>query len=86
MLTLVFDPVRLGTAEALPAEIARLADWAKASPRVAGCDAIYLPGEPERRTAAERERAGIPMPDGTLDALARAAASLGVDSPRGLAT
>jgi uncharacterized oxidoreductase len=85
MLTLLFDPARLGTGGALADEIHRLGDWVKASPRLAGSEGIFLPGEPEQITAAQRRRDGIPMPAGTLRALARAAAELGVDSPEGLA-
>lgn len=81
MLTLVFDPERLGSAQALPEEIERLAEWVKASPPRATSDGIFLPGEPERRTAAERSRDGIPMPHRTLEALARTAAGLGVATP-----
>jgi uncharacterized oxidoreductase len=81
MLTLVFDPARLGTAGALSGEIERLASWVKASPRAAADEPILLPGEPERRTAVERSRDGIPMPQSTLDALARCAAPLGVAPP-----
>ena len=81
MLTLVFDPARLGTADALEDEIARLSAWVKASPRGAGSDGIFLPGEPEQRVAQSRARDGIPMPVKTLEALARSAAELGVDVP-----
>lgn len=78
MLTLVFDPARLGTAGALAGEIDRFARWVRASPAAEGSDGIFLPGEPERRFAADRERNGIPLPPRTLDSLAQAAASLGV--------
>lgn len=42
---------------------------------------VMVPGEPEQRTAAEREAQGIPVDDVTWAALAEAAASLGVDVP-----
>jgi uncharacterized oxidoreductase len=81
MLTLVFDPARLGTAATLPAEIRRLSDWVRASPPMDGSDPIALPGEPERRVAKARMRDGIPMPRRTLDLLAAAAKPLGVGGP-----
>jgi uncharacterized oxidoreductase len=81
MLTLVFDPARLGTVDSLEEEIARLSAWVKASPRGAGSDGIFLPGEPEQRVFEVRARDGIPMPVKTLEALARSAAELGVDVP-----
>ena len=80
MLTLVFDPVRLGTAATLPDEVRRLADWVRASPPMAGRGPIQLPGEPERRVAQIRGRDGIPMPRRTLDSLAATAKSLGVST------
>lgn len=86
MLTLAFDPARLRTADTLAGEIERLAAWAKASPRMPGGEPIQLPGEPEQRTADERRRHGIPMPAGTVDALARAASSLGIETREGFAS
>jgi uncharacterized oxidoreductase len=50
----------------------------KGTPRAEGCDEILLPGEPEWRSKATRERAGIPMPQKTWDRLAETATSLGV--------
>jgi uncharacterized oxidoreductase len=81
MLTIAFDPSRLGTARTLPEEIERLARWVRASPLAAGSDGVLLPGEPERRTASERLRNGIPMPARTLAALADVSRSLGVRVP-----
>jgi uncharacterized oxidoreductase len=81
MLTLAFDPARLGTGGTLDAEIARLAAWVRASPPVAIGGGILLPGEPERRTAAVRDRDGIPLPRRTLDQLAACALALGVHVP-----
>jgi uncharacterized oxidoreductase len=80
MLTLAFDPARLGTATALGEEIERLAAWVRASPPGVTGEGVSLPGEPERRTASRRSVEGIPMPLATLDALARTADALGVDS------
>jgi uncharacterized oxidoreductase len=80
MLTLAFDPARLGTASALGPEIERLAGWVRASPPMAGCDDISLPGEPERRIAAIRTREGVPMPRKTLDSLNGVARTLRVEA------
>jgi len=81
MTTLVFDPSRMGTADALPGEIESLARWVRASPPAPGADPISLPGEPERRIAERRKREGIPMPARTLQQLADAARPLGLDAP-----
>lgn len=81
MTTLVFDPSRMGTADALPREIERLARWVRASPPRAGAAPIFLPGEPERRVAERRTREGIPMPSRTLKQLADAVRPLGLPGP-----
>jgi len=80
MLTLAFDPAQLGTAPALGPEIERLAEWVRASPPMAGCGDISLPGEPEQRTAALRARDGIPLPRKTLDSLDAVARALRVEA------
>ena len=81
MMTLVFDPARLGTAPGLEEEIRRLGDWVRASPPMAGGGPIAFPGEPERAVALCRNRDGIPLPRRTLDALTDAARSLGLRGP-----
>ena len=81
MLTLVFDPAKLGTSGALPDEIRRLAGWVRASPPMPGGDPISLPGEPERRVAEQRMRDGIPMPKRTIELLTAASKSLGLGGP-----
>jgi uncharacterized oxidoreductase len=50
----------------------------KDTPRAAGCDEILLPGEPEWRSKAARERDGIPLPDRTWERIGETAASLGL--------
>jgi len=79
MLTLAFDPSRLGTASALAPQIERLAGWVRASPPMDGCNGISLPGEPEHRTADARSREGIPIARKTLDSLNTVARRLRVD-------
>jgi uncharacterized oxidoreductase len=45
----------------------------KSSPARAGFEAVMVPGEPERRTRAERERRGIPLDRNTWQQLLEAA-------------
>ncbi|HVF62535.1 MAG TPA: malate/lactate/ureidoglycolate dehydrogenase [Casimicrobiaceae bacterium] len=78
MLSIVFDPARLVTADALAAEVERLKAWVCASPQPEGSAGIFLPGEPEQRTFALRSRQGIPLPSLTIESLASAASALGV--------
>ena len=51
----------------------------KAVPPSPGFAEVLLPGEPEARTRAERERNGIPIPDDTWRAVCNVGAELGVN-------
>jgi LDH2 family malate/lactate/ureidoglycolate dehydrogenase len=53
----------------------------KATRRAPDCDEILLPGEPEWRSKAARERDGIPLPDRTWERLAETASGLGLEWP-----
>lgn len=50
----------------------------KAMPRAAGVDEVLMPGEPERRTAAQRLANGIPVTDNVLADLAAIARARGI--------
>lgn len=80
MLSIVFAPDRLASGARFDAQVARLAAWLRGSPRNDAVDGIHLPGEPERATAMQRRRDGIPLPRRTCDALATAARSVGCAS------
>jgi uncharacterized oxidoreductase len=45
---------------------------------VAGVDQVLIPGDPERKTRAERTRNGIPLPDDTWAAIVNTAREVGV--------
>jgi hydroxycarboxylate dehydrogenase B len=77
MLSLVFAPDKLCSAADLDAQVMRLAAWLKASPTTPGGTGVALPGEPERATAAERTRLGIPLPPRTREALIACAGKVG---------
>jgi len=51
----------------------------KAVPPGPGFEEVLLPGEPEARARAQRERDGIPIPDDTWRAVCEAGAELGVN-------
>jgi LDH2 family malate/lactate/ureidoglycolate dehydrogenase len=55
-------------------------DELKAVPPAEGFAEVMLPGEPERRCAAERAAAGIPVPDAVWSSVAAAARSVGLDA------
>lgn len=79
MLTL--DPENLGGASHFAAEVSQMVDFMRGCPRIEGVDAIQLPGDPERRTLAERSEKGIPLDDGNYGQLAALAGKLGVKTP-----
>jgi len=73
MLSIVIDPAALTNAAGWKAEADALCDWVKSSPARAGFAGVMVPGEPERRTRAERERQGIPLDRNTWQQLLDAA-------------
>lgn len=81
MLTLAFDPAAFGGSEFFAADIDRLVAWTKASPPIEPGGAVFLPGEVEDRTRAERGRDGIPIDGGTFAKIVAAGESVGVPRP-----
>ena len=65
MLTMLIDPVRLGTQALFEQEALAFADWLRQSPDAPGSDGVKLAGEPERTARAEREQSGIWIDDAT---------------------
>jgi ureidoglycolate dehydrogenase (NAD+) len=70
-----------GDVEQYKADVDATIDGLKALPPAEGFDEVLVPGEPEKRTRAEREQQGIPLPAGTVENLRQAAAKLGVALP-----
>jgi uncharacterized oxidoreductase len=82
MLTLVFDPLRMNSAELFSAEVLAYIEWVQSSALREGCEAILMPGDPER--ASRRARAEfVPIDAGTMAELDQAAAA--VAQARGVA-
>jgi uncharacterized oxidoreductase len=65
MLTIVFDPARLGSGQAFETEARHFVQWVKSSPLRAQVDAIRMPGDPERENRQARSER-IPVDQGTL--------------------
>jgi uncharacterized oxidoreductase len=61
--------------------VSEFARQIKMTSRATGCDEILLPGEPEWRSKAARERDGIPLPGKTWERLAETASGLGLPWP-----
>jgi uncharacterized oxidoreductase len=80
MLSVVFVPDKLTSREKLASQITSLAVWLRGSPRAKDDEPILMPGEPERITAAERGRDGIPLAPGTRKALVEAGKRVGSEA------
>jgi hydroxycarboxylate dehydrogenase B len=79
MLSFYIRPSSFGSDEAYTAEAERYISYFKSSrPAIAG-EEVLVPGEPERRTKADRIANGVPLPDDAWRAICDAARSAGVD-------
>ena len=56
----------------------RYTDFIRATKPMAGVDEVLIPGDPERKTRAERSKNGIPLPDDTWAAIVNTAREVGV--------
>jgi uncharacterized oxidoreductase len=75
---IVMSPERLAGYDSLAAQVSQLEEYVRGVPRIDGVSEIILPGDPERRTLADRQANGIPVDDGNWEALTTLAMKLGV--------
>jgi uncharacterized oxidoreductase len=78
MMAFYIDPKRVDPTSFFDGEITRYADFIRATKSVAGVEQVLIPGDPERKTRAERARSGIPLPDDTWAAIVNTAREVGV--------
>ena len=78
---LAIDPDSFAGREALIREATQLAEFVRGTPRAAGVAEILLPGDPERKTLAERSANGIPLSEGHWAGLEALALKYGVELP-----
>ncbi|MCW5220184.1 malate/lactate/ureidoglycolate dehydrogenase [Verminephrobacter aporrectodeae subsp. tuberculatae] len=78
MLTVLIDPVRLGTQDPFAQETRAFIDWLRQCPPGTGFDQVQIAGEPERRARAQRARDGIRIDAATWDEIVAAGAKVGV--------
>jgi hydroxycarboxylate dehydrogenase B len=79
MLTVLFDPARLGDSALCSSEMRAFLDWVVASKPQAGTERVRVAGEPERESRARRSAQGIPVDATTWIELLAAADKLGRD-------
>jgi len=78
MLAFYVDPKVVDPANFFDAETSRYVDFVRATKPIAGVSQVLIPGDPERKTRAERTKNGIPLPDDTWAAIVNAAREVGV--------
>jgi uncharacterized oxidoreductase len=79
---ILLAPALFGGWEHFLTEVTGVARHVRNCPTAEGVREILLPGDPERRTLAERSRQGIPLDAGNWTQLAKLADKLGVAVPR----
>jgi hydroxycarboxylate dehydrogenase B len=75
---IVMSPDRMAGYDSLATQVSQLEEYVRGVPRIDGVEEIILPGDPERRTLADRQANGIPVDDGNWEALTTLATKLGV--------
>jgi uncharacterized oxidoreductase len=78
MLTIVIDPSRLVDRAWLQGEIAAMTAYITASPPAHPDEPVLIPGDPERRTRAERLAMGVPIDEETWREITVAARGINV--------
>lgn len=78
MLTILIDPVKLGTQAAFEQEALAFVDWLKAGPVAPGFDAVQIAGDPERAYRAQRSAEGIAVDELTWQEIVAAGRKVGV--------
>jgi ureidoglycolate dehydrogenase (NAD+) len=81
-VAIAIDLAAMGDLDQFRSEADRLGQAITALPRADGIEAILLPGERGDAILAEREKSGIPIPQGTWTRLTAAAGKVGVRAPR----
>jgi uncharacterized oxidoreductase len=82
VFALLVDPQHVGGGEHVAREVHDLVQFIRSCPKVDGVEEILLPGDPERKTAAQRQAGGIPLDDGNWAALTKLADKLHVPPPQ----
>jgi uncharacterized oxidoreductase len=78
MLTILIDPAKLGTEQALETEAPAFVEWLRQSPPADGMQAVQIAGEPERRARVAREQNGIEIDGNTWQEIVGAAGKVGL--------
>ena len=95
MLSVILKPSALGDIDYFQSELTGITDYVKSARPALGVDSVMVPGDPERRSMAERRATGIPIDDRTWREILDSAEVVGitetdslemVDQPRKVAS
>jgi hydroxycarboxylate dehydrogenase B len=78
MLTVLIDPVKLGTQTSFESEAQAFVDWVKQSPAGQSFDSVQIAGDPERRARIQRGKDGIVIDDQTWADIVASGVKVGV--------
>ena len=78
MLAFYIDPGVVDVSNVFDGEMTRYVDFIRATKPAAGVEQVLIPGDPERKTRAERSKNGVPLPDDTWAAIVNTAREVGV--------
>ncbi|MFM9942003.1 MAG: malate/lactate/ureidoglycolate dehydrogenase [Hyphomicrobiaceae bacterium] len=78
MLSILIDPVKLGTSDHFQREIDGFLGWLMEAPPAEGFDKIRIAGEPEREWKAKRLKDGVPVDTTTWEEILVAAEKVGL--------
>ena len=81
MLTILINPAKLGTQNAMETEALAFVEWLRAAPAAPGFEAVQMAGEPERAARLQRARDGIAIDPETWLELRQAGDKVGVTLP-----
>ena len=86
MLSIIMNPTALGDADYFQSELEGITDYVKSARPAQGVDAVMVPGDPERKSMAERRAKGIPIDDQTWREILESAEVVGIKEPAFLAS
>ena len=78
MLTILIDPVKLGTQASFEQEAVEFVNWLQAGPTAPGFEGVQIAGDPERATRVLRQVEGISVDDQTWQEIVNAGLKVGV--------
>ena len=81
IFSIYVDPRRVDPEHVFDADVTRYIAYFKSAKPAKGVDEVLVPGEPERRTRAERLKNGVPLTEATWNSILAKAREVGAPTP-----